>query len=107
MSSREAIANLRRLCADTLFQPESPDAPIQVLGVLESLGLEFDALWVSGLTDDVWPMRARPNPFLPPALQKKAGIREASPEATLECRESPRDGLEEQMKSSLAPRPRG
>jgi len=87
MSNREAIANLRRLCAETLFQPESPDAPIQVLGTLESLGLEFDALWVSGLTDEAWPMRARPNPFLPPALQKKAGIPEASPDKTLErCR---------------------
>jgi ATP-dependent helicase/nuclease subunit B len=87
LSNRDAIANLRRLCADTLFQPESPDAPIQVLGVFESAGLEFDALWVSGLTDDVWPMRARPNPFLPPALQKKAGIPEASPDKTLErCR---------------------
>jgi probable DNA repair protein len=82
-----ALGELRRLCADTLFQPESPDAPIQVLGVLESAGLEFGALWVSGLTDDVWPMHARPNPFIPPALQRKAQIPEASAEATLErCR---------------------
>ncbi|MDH5222350.1 MAG: PD-(D/E)XK nuclease family protein [Betaproteobacteria bacterium] len=84
MSLARALASLRRLCADTLFQPESPDAPIQVLGVLESLGLEFDALWVSGLTDEAWPMHTRANPFIPPALQRKAGIREASPEATLE-----------------------
>jgi ATP-dependent helicase/nuclease subunit B len=83
MSLAYALARLRRLCADTLFQPESPDAPIQVLGVLESAGLEFDALWVSGLTDDAWPLHARPNPFIPPALQRKAGIPEASPEATL------------------------
>lgn len=83
MSFGYALARLRRLCADTLFQPETPDAPVQVLGVLESAGLEFDALWVSGLTDDVWPLRARLNPFLPPALQRKAGIPEASPEATL------------------------
>ena len=76
LSQREAVARLRRLCADTLFQPETPDAPIQVLGVLESAGLEFDCLWVSGLTDEVWPMHARPNPFIPPALQKKAGIPE-------------------------------
>lgn len=95
MSNRDAIANLRRLCAETLFQPESPDAPIQVLGTLESLGLEFDALWVSGLTDDVWPMRARPNPFLPPALQKKAGIPEASPDKTLErCKSITQDWFE-------------
>jgi ATP-dependent helicase/nuclease subunit B len=84
MSLGRALASLRRLCLDTLFQPESPDAPIQVLGVLESLGLEFDALWVSGLTDEAWPMHTRANPFIPPALQRKAGIREASPEATLE-----------------------
>jgi ATP-dependent helicase/nuclease subunit B len=84
MSFGRALGELRRLCADTLFQPESPDAPIQVLGVLESAGLEFDALWVSGLTDDVWPMHARPNPFIPPALQRKAAIPEASAEATLD-----------------------
>jgi len=38
MSFAQALARLRRLCTDTLFQPETPDAPIQVLGVLESAG---------------------------------------------------------------------
>jgi probable DNA repair protein len=84
MTFASAVGQLGRLCADTLFQPETPDAPIQVLGVLESAGLEFDCLWVSGLTDEAWPLHASPNPFIPPALQKKAGIPEASPEATLE-----------------------
>jgi ATP-dependent helicase/nuclease subunit B len=83
MSFAQALARLRRLCTDTPFQPETPDAPIQVLGVLESVGLEFDALWVSGLTDEAWPLAASPNPFVPPALQRKAGIPEASAEATL------------------------
>lgn len=83
MSFAQALVRLRRLCADTLFQPETPDAPIQVLGVLESAGIEFDALWVSGLTDEAWPLTASPNPFVPPALQRKAGIPEASAEATL------------------------
>ena len=80
----DAFDCLRRLCADTLFQPESAEAPIQVLGVLESAGLRFDCLWVSGLTDEAWPLAARPNPFLPIALQKKAGIPEASAEGSLE-----------------------
>ena len=84
MGPRECLALLRRLCADTLFQPESPDAPVQVLGVLESAGLRFDCMWVSGLTDEAWPLPARPNPFLPIALQKKAGIPEASAEGSLE-----------------------
>ena len=84
MSFGDAFDCLRRLCADTLFQPESAEAPIQVLGVLESAGLRFDCLWVSGLTDEAWPLAARPNPFLPIALQKKAGIPEASAEGSLE-----------------------
>jgi len=84
LSPAEAVAHLRRLCVETLFQPESPDAPIQVLGVLESAGLAFDHLWVSGMTEDAWPLPARPNPFLPAALQKKAGIPEAAAETSLE-----------------------
>lgn len=83
LSFRQALASLEQ-CAEVLFQPESPDAPIQVLGFIESLGLEFDALWITGLTDEVWPVRSRLNPFISPALQRKAGIPEASPEATLE-----------------------
>ena len=77
-----AFARLAHLCRETLFQPESPPAPIQILGVLESAGLRFDCLWVSGLTDEAWPMDARPNPFIPIALQKKAGIPQASPETS-------------------------
>jgi len=83
MSCAQALARLRRLCADTLFQPESNDAPVQVLGILESAGLEFDHLWVSGLTDEAWPLAARPNPFIPVALQKKAGIPEAAADTAL------------------------
>ena len=78
-SSADALAFLKRHCTDTLFQPESSaEAPIQILGVLESAGLRFDCLWVSGLTDEAWPLAARPNPFIPIAAQKKAGIPQAS-----------------------------
>ncbi len=83
MSAARALARLEHLCRDTLFQPETPDAPVQVLGVLESAGLTFDALWVSGLSDEAWPLAARPNPFIPQALQKKAGIPEASADTAL------------------------
>jgi probable DNA repair protein len=83
ISSSEALNRLRRICADTLFQPETPEAPIQVAGILESAGLDFDCLWVSGLTEEAWPLAARANPFLPVALQKKAGIPEAAAETSL------------------------
>lgn len=80
LAPAQALAKLRRACADTLFQPESPEAPVQVLGILESAGLEFDALWVSGLTDEAWPLDARPNPFIPVGLQRAAGVPEATAE---------------------------
>jgi len=82
-SFSKIIQIVKNICADTVFQPESAETPIQVLGVLESLGMEFDHLWVSGLTDEAWPLEARPSPFIAVALQKKAGIPEASAESSL------------------------
>src|SRR5437879_10113539 len=83
MAFPAAVATIKRLCAETLFQPETPDAPIQIHGVIESQQQRYDCLWVSGLTDETWPRDARPNPFIPIALQKKAGIPQASAEASL------------------------
>jgi probable DNA repair protein len=74
MPYAEALSRLRRIAADTLFQPESPEVPIQILGVLEAGGLAFDGLWVMGLSDGSWPPAPRPNPFLPLALQRAAGL---------------------------------
>jgi len=74
----DACAHLRRIAADTLFQPEAPDVPIQILGVLESAAMEFDHLWVMGLTDEAWPIPARANPFIPVALQRAAGVPQSS-----------------------------
>ncbi len=84
MSCADAVRRVRRLAADTLFQPETPDVPIQVLGALESAGLTFDHLWITGLTDDVWPLSARPNPFIPIPLQRAAGIPYADVAGALE-----------------------
>ena len=86
MRADEALNHLRRIVADTVFQPETQQdeqAPIQVLGILESAGQSFDALWVTGLSEDAWPLAARPNPFIPAALQRAAGVTEASAEASL------------------------
>jgi len=79
MGYAEALARLRRMAADTLFQPESPEVPIQILGVLETSGLTFDCLWVMGLGDENWPPPQRPNPFLPLAVQRAAGVPQCSP----------------------------
>lgn len=89
MKFEEALTQLRRIVADTVFQPETSagtggiEPPIQVLGILESAGQQFDALWVTGLSDDAWPLAARPAPFIPAVLQRAAGVTEASASASL------------------------
>ena len=68
----EALQQLKRMVAGTIFQPESAEAPVQVLGLFEAGGLKFDHLWLMGLHDGVFPASPRPNPFLPLTLQREA-----------------------------------
>lgn len=79
----EALHQLRRLAQDRLFQPKTPEVPVQVLGVLEASGLVFDHVWIMGLDDEQWPPAASPNPLLPIALQRRLGLPHAAPEREL------------------------
>ena len=74
----DALARLNTLMAETVFQPQTPPAPVQVLGLLESGGLGFSRLWVLGLDDELWPPAARPNPFLPQSVQRRLNMPNAS-----------------------------
>ncbi len=77
----EAVRRLSQLCRQRIFQPETRGTPnVQVLGVLESAGLAFDALWVMGMNDDTWPPAPRPNPLLPAIVQREAGSARSSAE---------------------------
>ncbi len=67
----DCLAELERVARETLFAPESRDAPVQVLGVLESAGSTFDAVWFLRGSDAAWPQTARPHPLLPWSLQSK------------------------------------
>lgn len=80
----DGIRRLRQIAGETLFQPQTPDVPIQILGVLEAAGMTFDHLWVMGLTDEQWPLRPRPNPFLPFVLQQQAKLPLGSTQASLD-----------------------
>src|ERR1019366_78301 len=80
----DALGLLRSVAAEEMFQPETVDAPIQVLGLMESSGLTFDHVWVMGLHDEAWPQPPRPNPFLPVALQREFGVPRCSPEREID-----------------------
>lgn len=79
----EALARLRRLAAERSFQPETPDLPVQVLGLLETAGLQFDGLWIAGMHDGVLPAPLRPCALLPAGLQREHGLPRSCPDTEL------------------------
>lgn len=78
-----ALTQLARLAGERLFQPETPEVPVQVLGALEATGLGFSAVWVMGLNDETLPGTPRPNPLIPIALARRHDLPHATPQRVL------------------------
>jgi len=81
LTAGEALAVLDQLLDGTTFAPERPPATIQVMGYLETTGLHFSHLWVTGLDDQSWPQLPMLNPFVPAALRRHHGVARTTPEA--------------------------
>ena len=73
---QDALFALKRIVMDSIFQPKTPDARVQVLGLLEAAGSPYDYLLVGGMDDQAWPPQPgsdddgaafRPSPPRPPA----------------------------------------
>ena len=77
------LGQFRRLLVERIFQPESPSVPVQILGRLESHGIAFDRLWVTGLDAEQWPPETSPSALLDIRAQRKAGVPEAAAESRL------------------------
>jgi probable DNA repair protein len=84
ISYHAALSILSSYTQKVLFQKETIDGPIQVLGTLEAAGLTSDYLWVMGLDSETWPEAAHPNPFLPRELQRQHNMPHSSPERELQ-----------------------
>ena len=83
--SYESAVDLWRDCLTaTVFQPKTPHDSIQVLGPLEAIGGQFDALWICGAQQGVLPARPRVEPFLPPTIQKSLGMVDIDEQALIE-----------------------
>ncbi|MBF0626049.1 MAG: PD-(D/E)XK nuclease family protein, partial [Magnetococcales bacterium] len=79
----EALGRLGELARRTPHQPRSPEAPVQILGVLETAGEDYDGLWLAGCGAGHWPPAPRPNPFLPLALQRRLELPRSGAEVEL------------------------
>ena len=83
LSRDDAVAALRDMAERTVFQPEASPARIRIMGVLEASGLEFDALWIAGLTAERWPPAPQPHPMLPLAWQRERRVPHSEPATEL------------------------
>jgi ATP-dependent helicase/nuclease subunit B len=79
----KACERLQQVCSGLPAQP-STSAAITVVPVEAAAHMQFDYLWVVGLDDEQWPRPATPNPLLPVAHQRQAGVPAASATQVLE-----------------------
>ena len=93
VSLQEALRQLRYITDNCIFQAETNDAPIQVLGLLESSGLHFDHLWVMGMDNHHWPPSIAPSPLLSISLQREYETPRSSPDRELALAQSQIMGL--------------
>ena len=83
LTRQEAVSSLKRLTIERIHQVESPDSPVQVLGILEASGLKFDTLLLLGADSSALPAPRSPNPFIPIEIQKRLDFQDSTPERTL------------------------
>ncbi|CAB1276058.1 PD-(D/E)XK nuclease family protein [Candidatus Nitrosacidococcus tergens] len=82
---KQSIQILRNLLSEKSFQPKTErNVPIQILGVLEAVETRFDACWILGLHDRVWPQVSNPNPLIPILLQRNKKLPHSSARRELE-----------------------
>jgi len=83
MSLGTVLSRLQTMAGETVFQPESEGAIVQLLGPLEAAGMQFDRLWVGGLSSSNWPPSGRPSPLVSRQLQRDYSMPDAEPADTL------------------------
>ena len=84
MTFDEALSQLTQIVHAQVFQPEAPESSLQVLGLLEAAGLQFDYLWLTSMSASQWPPSPSPNPLLPFSLQREWQMPHASAERELQ-----------------------
>lgn len=84
LSRREALGVLRGMAGQVLFEPEQPHGPLLVIDPDTSAGMDFNALWLSGLDASRWPAPVSPDPFLPQSWQANRAVPGATADINLE-----------------------
>lgn len=83
VSWSQAVEYIRDGMRSTQLAYDTRNSPIQVVDRQESVGLQFDALWVCSVSEDRWPPDPNPNPMIPISVQRRAVIPRVTHHQTL------------------------
>lgn len=83
MSLETALNQLESMASDAVFQPEAQLTRVHLLGPLEASGLEFDAIWLTGMTAANWPPAGNPSTLVSRRLQEDHDMPDAVPANTV------------------------
>ncbi len=79
-----AVELLATMARRTAFEAASGDVPVTLTASLDDPLVGYEGIWVAGLGAEQWPAPPRPDPFIPIAVQRAAGLPQASPQGQLE-----------------------
>lgn len=74
VSWSRAVALIRSALRAQTLTVDIRNTPVQVLTREEAVGLVFDALWVTGTSEESWPPKIDLNPMIPISVQRKAHV---------------------------------
>jgi probable DNA repair protein len=80
----KALGYLQKLANEHLFHPQTGDTPLQVLGLLETVGLQFDQLWITGMHSGNFPASGSMSPVLSANYQRRHKMPFSVPEKELQ-----------------------
>lgn len=74
MTQAQALNALNDLLQNSNLPVTKSIAPIEIMSLEEALGLEFDSLWVTGLTDLCLPKKTKLSAFIPLQIQQAFAV---------------------------------
>ncbi len=80
ISVQEALDHFFQALEVPFQEEDDPQAQIFILGLLEAAPLSFDVLWFCGASNEAFPTKPDPNPFIPYDLQRAAKLPRSSAE---------------------------
>ena len=83
LNFRQALDLLRALAMRTSFEAATPDVPVTLTESIDDPLVEYDGIWIAGLSAENWPAPPRSDPFLPIGAQRAAGYEPASAQGQL------------------------